>query len=169
MKIIIETSRLYLREFIPEDGYHFFHMNNDPEVVKYTGNEPFESMESAMGFIADYAEYKHHGFGRWAVCCRETDTFFGWCGLKYKSEYDAVDLGFRFYRKYWNRGYATESGRACLKYGFEVLGLKRIIGRAYTENHASIQVLQKCGMKFVKTYEYDNREAKLYEQSHVGN
>ena len=43
MKIITQTERLYLREFTKEDGIHFYEMNNDPEVIKYTGDGPFRT------------------------------------------------------------------------------------------------------------------------------
>ena len=168
MKIICKTSRLYLREFIKEDGYHFFHMNNDPEVLRFTGNEPFHSMDDAMNFIAQYDQYKIHGYGRWAVCHSRNHEFMGWCGLKYDESFNAVDLGFRFYRKYWNQGFATESAQACIDYGFQELGIKTLVGRAYCENQASIKVLKKCGMKFVKTLKYDNRDAELYELHYDG-
>lgn len=163
MRIIAKTDRLYLREFQKSDGYHFFHMNNDPKVIKYTGNTSFQSMKDAMAFIEEYKEYEHYGFGRWAVCCKSTDEFLGWCGLKFDEKFKAVDLGFRFYRKHWNQGYATESALECISYGFQQLNIDKIIGRAYLENRASIKVLKKCGLKFVRTYLYDGAEAELYQ------
>lgn len=59
-----------------------------------------------------------------------------------------VDLGFRFFKEYWNKGFATESSLACIEYGFNSVGLKSIIGRAQKANLASIKVLQKVGLKF---------------------
>jgi len=162
MKIILETERLYLREFIDNDGFHFYHLNNDKEVLKYTGNSPFENIEEANVFIRNYNDYKRNGFGRWAVCLKSTDEFLGWCGLKFDNEKNEVDLGFRFYRKNWNNGYATESAKACVKFGFEKLELRKIVGRAYIENKASIEVLKKCNLKFTKNFNYDNRLAVLY-------
>ena len=58
-------------------------------------------------------------------------------------------------RKYWNQGYATEAAEACLIYGFETLGIPRIIGRASKNNHASRRVLEKIGMKFWKNSPID--------------
>ena len=75
MKIILETERLLLREFSPEDGFHFYHLNNDPEVIKYTGNNAFETLEEANDFIINYPDYQRYGFGRWAVILKETDEF----------------------------------------------------------------------------------------------
>lgn len=163
MDKIIVTNRLYLREFIKKDGFHFFCINSDPEVIKYTGDKAFNSIDEAMKFIDNYSEYERFGIGRWAVCSKNDDSFLGWCGLKYEPIDKTVDLGFRFYRKHWNKGYATEAGIACLKYGFEKFRIEKIIGKAYVENHASVSVLQKCGMKFVKKIIYDKRTALLYE------
>lgn len=160
MKIILETERLYLREFIDTDGFHFYQLNNDEDVVKYTGNKPFKSLEEATNFIKNYSDYKQNGYGRWAVCLKETNEFLGWCGLKYEN--NEIDLGFRFYKKYWSLGYATESASACVSYGFSKLNLKEIIGRAYIENVASIKVLKKCNFKFKKQLVYDNQPAVLY-------
>jgi RimJ/RimL family protein N-acetyltransferase len=162
MKIILETERLLLREFTPKDGFHFYHLNNDPDVVKYTGNSAFSSLEEANKFILNYNDYKLNGFGRWAVLLKDTNEFLGWCGLKFEEEKNEIDLGFRFYKKYWRKGYATESAIACVNYGFNKLKLKEIVGRAYLENKASISVLKKCGLIFVENFIYDNKNAVKY-------
>ncbi len=81
-------------------------------------------------------------------------TFLGWCGLKYFPETDEVDLGYRFMKKYWGKGYATESSRACLNYGFHELKLKRIMAKAMPENKDSLKVMQKLGMVF-RGYHHD--------------
>ena len=169
MKIILETERLYLREFIHSDGFHFYHLNNDIDVIKYTGNEAFESLEEANKFIENYSDYKINGFGRWAVCLKETDEFLGWCGLKYESDKNEIDLGYRFYKKYWNKGYATESAKACVDFGFSKLNMNEIVGRSYVENEASVEVLKKCNFKFKKNFMYDNRSAVLYTISNDRN
>ncbi|WP_211047363.1 GNAT family N-acetyltransferase [Lutibacter sp. B1] len=162
IKKILETERLYLREFITSDGFHFYHLNNDPEVIKYTGNSAFSNINEATDFVKKYNDYTVNGFGRWAVCIKETNEFLGWCGLKYDFGIKEVDLGFRFYKKNWGKGYATESAKACVVYGFKCLKIKEIKGRAYLENKASIKVLEKCNFKFVKQFIYDNQPAVLY-------
>ena len=83
MNLIAETKRLYLREFILEDARHLYDMNNDPEVIKYTGDDSFKKIDEAVDFLKNYSEYKQHNMGRWAVCLKESNEFLGWCGLKY--------------------------------------------------------------------------------------
>lgn len=130
-----------------DDAVHFFELNNDPDVLKYTGDVPFTSLKETKAFIANYPDYEKHGFGRWAVQDKETNEVVGWCGLR-KNENTLVDIGYRFKKKHWNKGYATEAAEACLAYGFHQLGLTEIIGNANESNKASIRVFEKIGMHF---------------------
>lgn len=148
MKIILETPRLICREFTVDDGEQAYLLNADAEVLKYTGDSPFESIEAAKTFLENYPDYKKNGFGRWAVIRKDDEQFLGWCGLK---SYDGiVDIGYRFAKRFWNQGYATESAAACMEYGFSTLQLREIIGRAEKENIASIRVFHKLDMQFLK-------------------
>lgn len=147
---IIETKRLILREFSSEDAQFMYDLNLDSEVMKYTGDLPFSSIKESQDFLENYSDYKKNGFGRWVVCLKETDEPIGWCGLKLNEE-NIVDLGFRFFKKHWGKGYATESAQACLDFGFQTLDISEIIGRAATENGASVRVLEKLGMEFFKS------------------
>lgn len=138
-----------LRQFAIEDAPALYDLNSDPEVMKYTGDFPFASVEEAEDFVSGYDHYRDYGYGRWSVILRETGEFIGWCGLKL-NELGQVDIGFRFFRKHWGKGYATESARATLAYGFSELEMEEIIGRAAKANTASIRVLEKLGMKYWK-------------------
>lgn len=68
-----------------------------------------------------------------------------------------------FFRKYRNQGFATKTARRCLDYGYNDLGLQSIVGRAGTENVASIKVLEKIGMRFKARFDFDGREGVVYE------
>lgn len=162
MKIILETKRLYLREFEVIDGVYLFELNNDPDVIKYTGNSAFKSIEEAKNFVENYDDYEKNGYGRWAVCLKSTNEFLGWCGLKYDPKKNEVDLGFRFFQQKWGNGYATEAAKACVNYGFSVLKINKIVGRAYIENKASIAVLEKCNLIFKNNILYDYQPSVLY-------
>jgi RimJ/RimL family protein N-acetyltransferase len=157
MKIITETERFILREWTPDDAEFHYELNLHPEVIQYTGNVAFKSVEEAREFLENYDHYKVAGMGRWLVIDKETGEKVGWCGLK--NEDGFTDLGYRFFKKHWGKGYATETALACLKYGFEVLELDEIIATALKDNPASYRVMQKIGMKFWKIdtrYEYEN-------------
>ena len=55
MNVIIETDRLFLRQFIADDAIELFNLNNDPDVVKYTGDKPFRDLREAQQFVNDYS------------------------------------------------------------------------------------------------------------------
>lgn len=65
------------------------------------------------------------------------------------------DLGYRFIKRYWGKGYAQESSQAVIKYAFEQLNLPAIYAIADLEHKASRKVLEKCGLSFVNSFEYD--------------
>lgn len=151
MKRILDTERLYLREFTLDDAQNFIDLNSNPNVVKYTGDGPIESLEKAKEILTaiTFPQYENN-LGRWAVHLKSTDEFLGWCGLKYTGRLNEFDLGYRFFEKHWRKGYATESARAVLHYGFTVLKLDFIVARAAIENSNSHKVLKKAGMHFEK-------------------
>jgi RimJ/RimL family protein N-acetyltransferase len=161
MTKIIETKRLLLRELNVSDPEHFFKLNSDPEVLKYTGDKPFLSVSDAESFLKKYNDYKENGFGRWAVISKESNEFLGWCGLKLNEE-KLVDLGFRFFQKDWGNEYATESAKASLEFGFNNLKIIEIIGRASVENKASVRVLEKLKMNFWKNGNCEGIENSVY-------
>lgn len=162
MKIILDTERTYLREMTPDDAQNAFELNSDPLVIQYTGDVSFESVEEAGAFLAKYDHYEKYGFGRWAVISKETNEYLGWCGLKYSSDEDEFDIGFRFHRRFWNKGFASETARACIQLGFEKFNMETIVGRAMKENLASIRVLEKCGLSFLSDYQFDDEEGVIY-------
>lgn len=163
MKIISQTERLYLREFELKDAIHFFEMNNDPDVIKYTGDGPFDSLKDAVNFVKNYEDYNTYNMGRWAVCLKITNEFLGWCGLKFHSEDNMVEVGYRFYKKNWNYGYATEAAKASIDYGFKELKLKEIFAHAHIDNYNSHHVIKKCGLQYIKQFDYDGIPANLYK------
>ena|ERR1041384_2190847 len=129
MKLTLETERLFFCEFKLADAQEMVLLNSDPDVIKYTGDIPFKNITEAEQLISNYDHYRKYKMGRWSVFMKDTNEYMGWCGLKYLEDLNEVDIGYRFHKKYWGRGYATEASAACLKYGLEKLNLKRMIGR----------------------------------------
>lgn len=163
-KAILETNRLVLREMCLADAPFFYELNSDPLVVKYTGDEAFNSLEDARK-ITQYVmdQYTQYGYGRWLVADKKSGEKLGWCGLKFHPDSKDTDLGYRFMQKYWGKGYATEASIACLQYGFSNLNLSRVIGRVAKENTASVKVLIKTGMLFLKEDVCHGEDALIYE------
>lgn len=145
-----------------EDAEHFYQLNSDWEVMKYTDDVAFKNVEEVRQLVINYPQYKKYGYGRWTVKLKETGKYLGWCGLKFNEDIEEVDIGFRLIRKHWNKGYSTEAAKASLEYGFNQHHIKRIIGRADKRNIASIRVLDKIGLQFEKYYDDDGVENVLY-------
>lgn len=163
MTVIFESDRLLFRLFTIDDAELIYQLNSDPEVTRYTF-DPMRSVEQARlvlekTILPQYALYNH---GRWAVHLKHDLSFIGWCGLKSRPERNEIDLGYRFARHAWGKGYATEAAFASLRYGIEKLGLQRIVGRAVVENLASIHVLEKCNMEYIGEEIIDGYLHKTY-------
>ena len=167
MNVVIETERLLLRTFTELDALLIYELNLDPDVTRYT-HDPVKNIAHAKEIlektiIPQYALYNH---GRWAVHLKPKLEFLGWCGLKYRSELNEIDLGFRFKKNAWGKGFATEAAYASIRYGFYKLNLKRIVGRAEIDNTGSWKVLEKCGMTYIGDEEVDGYPVKTYEIYH---
>ena len=149
MDIVFSSKRLLFRKFTEDDHPLIYLLNSDPEVVKYVHEEE-TTPEKAKLILTEniLPQYIKYNYGRWAVHLKRTNEFMGWCGLKYRPELKKPDLGYRFLRKYWGHGYATEAARRTLEYGFKDLLLKQIFAAAHIENNASVVVLEKIGMTF---------------------
>lgn len=159
---ILETERTKIRELTTRDAKDFYELNLDAEVLKYTGDVPFKNLDYARKFLEDYDQYEKYGVGRMAVIDKTDDKFLGWCGLKYSQNLDEYDIGFRFFRKHWNKGYATETSQAFLDFAFNKLQIDEIVGRAMFNNFASIKVLQKIGMAFSKEFDFEGHMGVIY-------
>lgn len=164
----IETERLLLRELFPSDDLGMFELDSNPEVHKYLGNNPVTDIEQSREAIANIRQqYIDNGVGRWAVILKETNEFIGWSGLKLEKNVNGhdqfYDLGYRFIQKHWGKGYAIETANAFVNYSFNKLKLDTICAYADAGNKASRNVLEKAGLQYVTTFEYEGEEEVWYE------
>lgn len=157
-----ETARLEHRAFTIDDAEAFFAINSNPEVMRFTHEPLLLSVDAARQAIATYPDFDKIGYGRWACILKETQTIIGFCGLKYLTDLDAVDVGYRFLPQYWGQGFATEACIASLHFGFTTLKLDEIIGLVLPENVASIRVLEKAGMQSAGEFLYDGMSVLRY-------
>lgn len=168
--VLIETPRLYMREFTMDDALAVHEFGSNEEVTRYTGDAgSVESLQDAKKIIEKVwlAEYKKYGYARYALVHKSDDRVIGFCGLKFEEEMGLPDIGYRMLPEYWGRGLATEAARATLEYARTELGLGRIVGLAVVENVASNRVLEKIGMRIVATFEEDGFTINRYESEVV--
>lgn len=160
--IIAQTPRLQLRQMTEADAGNLFRLNQDEDVLRYTGDAPFADVEAAAAFLRAYDQYRLYGMGRWAVTRVADGCFLGWCGLKYTPAREEYDVGFRFLRQYWGQGYATEAAQASIELGFNQFHIQVIVGRAMAANSASLRVLEKAGLKLAGRLDFDGQPGWLY-------
>lgn len=150
---ILETPRLFLRQFVLKDLVDLFSFYSDPEVVQYIPDAPrtyAETREELEWFMNGHPE--HPELGLWATIYKETEQFIGRCGLlpwTIDGQHE-VEVAFGLSKAYWGKGLATEAAQSLVCYGFDHLHLSRLICVIDHANKASIHVAAKIGMTLEK-------------------
>jgi ribosomal-protein-alanine N-acetyltransferase len=147
MPLPLETERLIIRSFTQDDAEAMFKVLGDAETMRYFLIWLAKSVENARGFIRWVTGMeKDFGYSFWVVVEKASGEVIGDCGLApLEGEGPEVELGCDLRRDKWNRGYATEAGRACLEYGFCELKLDRIIAVTNPKNIGARRALEKLG------------------------
>jgi [ribosomal protein S5]-alanine N-acetyltransferase len=146
----LETERLILRAFRPEDASEFERLIAPKEVTDGTLSFPHPVLEGwgverINRMLERFASGEHVEF---AIVSRDSNAMMGGIGLDVNARHKRGHLGYWFGVDYWGKGYATEAASAVLEYGFQTLELHRIEAGHYPRNPASGRVLEKIGMKF---------------------
>jgi ribosomal-protein-alanine N-acetyltransferase len=143
------TDRLILREWRDEDREPFARMNADPRVVEFLPSAMTrdESDDFVDRIVRRWTE---DGVGLWAIERREDGAFLGFTGLappRFEAHFTpAVEVGWRYAAEAWGRGYATETARAALRFGFEDRELDEIVSFTVPANVRSRAVMERLGM-----------------------
>lgn len=150
---VIETERLYLRQWHASDFAVFAEINADPEVMKYF---PKLLTPKVSDIIASKCQQliANQGWGLWAVSLKDStktyDDFIGFVGLNDThadmSFAPAVEIAWRLHKDYWGQGYATEAARAALNFAFTELSLDEVVSFTALINKRSQLVMERLGM-----------------------
>lgn len=148
---LLETTRLRLRQITSNDFDDLYRMNSDPDVMKFVGDGSVRTREQMVHEMEALMSHylRKPGLGVWAVELKDTSQFVGAAGLVFHDDSEEVEVGYRFMKEHWGKGYATEAASALVKYGFEKLGLKKIVSFAHVDNRGSTRVMEKIGMQYV--------------------
>ncbi|WP_091626713.1 GNAT family N-acetyltransferase [Amycolatopsis saalfeldensis] len=163
MDVFLETERLILRRFTGEDADLLFGLYNDPAVMRYlNGGAPADRAEIAAVDLPAFLGYhpRFPGYGFWAALDRERADFLGWFHFRPQpgDPVDEPELGYRLHRAAWGHGYATEGSRALLAKGFTDLGANRVTAATLTVNQGSRRVLEKVGLRYLRTVPADGHD-----------
>ncbi|SCY40456.1 Protein N-acetyltransferase, RimJ/RimL family [Nonlabens sp. Hel1_33_55] len=160
MNLHFETDRLFLRPFELSDAALFYQMNADEEVMRYTGDIPFNSIKAAEEFITDYidnpgGQIQKYQMGRLAVIEKSSNEFLGFCGIKTHEATQITDIGYRLLRSHWGKGNATEACQEMLKFAFESHNKNQIIAHVHEQNIGSQRVAEKLGFSMDHRFLWD--------------
>lgn len=149
----LETERLILREFRPEDLDAYAAMCADPEVMRYLSIDgTVLTREDAWRQMAMFAgHWVLRGFGMWVVEHRETGDFLGRVGLHYPEGWPDREVGWCLARPYWGQGFATEAAEAAIRHAFEHLEWQHVVSLIRPENRRSIRLAVRLGERFEGT------------------
>jgi ribosomal-protein-alanine N-acetyltransferase len=160
---LLQTERLLLRPFREDDLDELSALNADAEVTRFlTGGRPRSREETAGKLRQGLEDWRLHGFGMFTLIDKADGRFVGLCGIGHPHALADAELSYSLAKRCWGRGLATEAAAAVLRYGFEVVGLPRVVCVAVAENVASQRVMAKAGMTLQGPYEFDGLQAVLY-------
>ncbi|HZH34740.1 MAG TPA: GNAT family N-acetyltransferase [Pyrinomonadaceae bacterium] len=160
---MLETQRLLLRKFTPDDLETLIELRSDDEVAWGIGGARAQAREfnkQRLEFAIDC--YEKFGFGMCAMIWKETGEFFGWSGLQPLQETGEIEVGYGMAKRFWRQGIGFECARAWLEFGFNKIGLERIVAVALPENKASWRIMEKLGMRYEKTETHYGMECVFY-------
>jgi RimJ/RimL family protein N-acetyltransferase len=155
---ILSSNRLLFRQHIMADIDAYCAMEMDADVRRYVGGQPRTREEAERRFMPSL-EPVTDGLSMWATILKETGQYIGRCGVYPHFNHDGVPiadegtLAFYIASEYWREGFATEAGRAFIRFGFDELHLKRIVAGVQAGNDASVHVIKKLGFELVSTEE----------------
>jgi RimJ/RimL family protein N-acetyltransferase len=158
----LTTERLVLRAPTLDDLPVWHAIYLDAEEVWY--GAPRSSLdENRTKLERQIAHFEQHGFGMCAVELAASGETIGAAGLQHLDDGPEIEVGYRFLKEHWGHGYATESAQASIDFGFDGVGLDRIVGVALETNVASRRVLEKCGLREIGLTHVYSLEHVKYE------
>lgn len=158
MHAFLETDRLLLRRFTRADVDNLVELDSDPEVMRFlTNGRPTPRVvierDTLPRIMSGYERLR--GLGRMATIERSSNAFLGWIGFDPPEDGrpdGEIELGYRLRRSVWDTGYATEGSRALIHKAFNEFGVRRVWAQTMAVNHASRRVMEKSGLRFVRTF-----------------
>jgi [ribosomal protein S5]-alanine N-acetyltransferase len=147
-KIVVETPRLILREFVPGDAEALARVLSDPETMRYYP-APFDRSGVEEWILRNRRRYETDNHGLWAIDLKSTGEMIGDCGITLQEvDGEALpEVGYHLRRDLWGQGLATEAARACRDYGFTQMKADFLVSLIRPENVPSCRVAERNGMK----------------------
>jgi RimJ/RimL family protein N-acetyltransferase len=141
----LETERLVLRGFTPEDFEPFAALMADPEVARYIAPAPMSRPDAWRSLATSIGHWTLRGYGTWAVERKSDGAFLGRVGMINPEGWPGLEVGWTLGQPHWGQGYATEAARAALDYAFLTQPVERVVSCIDPGNAASQAVAKRLG------------------------
>lgn len=141
----LETERLVLRGWKPEDFDPYARFMADPEVTRYLTGEPMSRADAWRNMATLIGHWHLRGYGMWVVERKSDAAFLGRVGMHYPENWPGIEVGWTLGREYWGKGYATEAARAAMDYAFLTQNLSKVISVIQIDNAPSQAVAKRLG------------------------
>ncbi len=150
---MLETQRLLLREYTPNDFDALYEIMSDAETMQHYP-APFDEARTRRWIEWNLENYAKYGFGLWAVVLKETGEFIGDCGITIQNIDGEMlpEIGYHIHKKYWRRGFAKEAARTVRDWAFQNADYDIIYSYMKYTNVGSYSTAIANGMKKVKEY-----------------
>jgi RimJ/RimL family protein N-acetyltransferase len=156
----LETPRLLLRRWRPDDAQALTAIWNDPDVWESLSSDADKDPRAAAatGLQRYLHHWERHGFGLWAVIPRDDGAAdagehrppIGWIGAWYPDFVPdlagEIEIAWTLRTPFWGRGLATEGARTAVSTTFDHLGPPRVISLIAEGNDRSAAVATRLGM-----------------------
>ncbi|MCS6924311.1 MAG: GNAT family N-acetyltransferase [Candidatus Binatia bacterium] len=143
----LATARLWFRPLTLSDVDALHRLWTEPGIRKYLWDDQVIPRQQAAEIVARSVElFAEAGIGLWGMFQQGAEALIGFCGYWYFRDPPELELLYGVAPAHWGKGFATEAARAMLRYGFEELGFRRVVGSTEVVNIASVRVMEKAGM-----------------------
>jgi RimJ/RimL family protein N-acetyltransferase len=146
--VIYETERLVVRDLTEDDAEALYDMHRRDEVMRWLDRTLSTGVADELARLARWEAERRNGLGWFGIVERATGSLVGVQVLRPFTDLPYIDLGWRLNPDHWGRGYATESARGAIAYGFSTLGLDEIAAVTLPHNVRSRAVMERLGMTF---------------------
>lgn len=149
-----ETDRLALMNWKLEDFNDFAQIARDPRVMRYIADgQPWP--DSRIGWFMGLQRAFQYSLGYccWKLVEKDTLEFIGFCGIAPSLSLNEIEIGWWLKPSHWGQGFAFEAASHVEKVSCSEHGIGRIIARVYEGNAASVRLVEKLGMAFVRNLE----------------
>lgn len=162
-KIIMETPRLIIREYVQEDFEGLRAIICDAETMKYYPR-PYDENGVTRWLNWCIKSYADNGFGLWALELKETGEFIGDCGISLQNIDGEIlhEIGYHINKRFWRRGYAKEACATVKEWFFENTDCDRVYSYMNKENVASYSTARANGMRLIKEYNDGEEDLLVY-------